>query len=290
MMKLGFIGFGEAASAIAKGLYGEGVRGILACDAMAHDRVLGPVIAARAEETHVSLRETAEEVARNADIIISCTQAKYCLDAFHSVKPFLRKGQIYVDVSACSPKLMEQAAAEIEETGALFADVAMMNSVPKHLHKVPMLACGSGAEAFSGMMSPYHMDIEVIAKEAGKASAVKLIRASIIKGTGALIFQTLIAAEKYGIGQQVLESACATNDSYENFLERVNDTVKAAKHAERKIQELSDCADLIDEVGGDSAMTRAAAKVMEYVASFHFKEKHAGGVPEDPMDIIREMC
>ena len=49
-MKIGFIGFGEAAYNISLGLKGEGVTGIIAYDKMAGDPVMGPMVAGRAAE------------------------------------------------------------------------------------------------------------------------------------------------------------------------------------------------------------------------------------------------
>ena len=60
-MKIGFIGFGEAAYNISLGLKGEGVTGIIAYDKMAGDPVMGPMVAGRAAEAEAALLDTAKE-------------------------------------------------------------------------------------------------------------------------------------------------------------------------------------------------------------------------------------
>ena len=52
-MKIGFIGFGEAAYNLAIGLKGEGLEGIRACDAMQDHPERGQFVRARAAEAGV---------------------------------------------------------------------------------------------------------------------------------------------------------------------------------------------------------------------------------------------
>ena len=49
-MRIGFIGFGEAASTIAGGLRSAGVEGLFAFDINAHDAWFGPLVQRRAVE------------------------------------------------------------------------------------------------------------------------------------------------------------------------------------------------------------------------------------------------
>ena len=62
-MKIGFIGFGEAAFNISQGLYEEGVRGIRAADAQADHPVMGKLVHERAESAHVELTADSRELA-----------------------------------------------------------------------------------------------------------------------------------------------------------------------------------------------------------------------------------
>ena len=79
-MKIGFIGFGEAAYNISLGLKGEGVTGIIAYDKMAGDPVMGPMVAGRAAEAGAALLDTAKEVAEQADVIFGAVPSSFALD------------------------------------------------------------------------------------------------------------------------------------------------------------------------------------------------------------------
>ena len=67
-MKIGFIGYGEAAFNISLGLRNEGITGIRANDAMMNHEVMGKQVYARADQASVTLVESAKEIARWADV------------------------------------------------------------------------------------------------------------------------------------------------------------------------------------------------------------------------------
>ena len=71
-MRIGYIGFGEAAYNISQGLYEEGIMGIRAADTMMNHPSMGKQIRARAEHAHVTLVESSEELVQWADIIFCC--------------------------------------------------------------------------------------------------------------------------------------------------------------------------------------------------------------------------
>jgi len=288
-MKIGFIGFGEAASSIAAGLYDEGVRNIIAYDTMADHATAGPLIHKKAEDVHVEIKATPGEVAREAEVIIASVPSKYCLDACDSVKEYLHEGQIYADTSASLPESMKEIEERLKGTGALFADVAMLGALLQCRHKVPILVSGSGAQQFHDLMTPYHMQIEVIDEIAGNASSIKLVRSVLLKGISGLVFTTLFAAEKYGIAERTVQSICETMDGFGPFITNFKGAVGGVKHYARRADELAHCVEMLDRIGVDSTMARGAQAMLEYAASFHLEEKYVSGAPEDFLSIIREM-
>lgn len=102
-MKIGFIGFGEAAYSISLGLKNEGISGIRANDAMMNHEVMGKQVHSRAEEAGVELISSAREVAQWADILFVAVPSSFTLGVCMEVKECLRPGQLYVDVSASTP-------------------------------------------------------------------------------------------------------------------------------------------------------------------------------------------
>ena len=70
-MKIGFIGYGEAAYNISLGLGNEGITGIVAFDAMADDAVMGKLVHSRAAEAKVTILKSAREVAESCDVVFA---------------------------------------------------------------------------------------------------------------------------------------------------------------------------------------------------------------------------
>ena len=62
-MRIGFIGFGEAASTIAGGLRSAGVEGLFAFDINAHDAWFGALIQRRAVEGGTTLGDSSQALA-----------------------------------------------------------------------------------------------------------------------------------------------------------------------------------------------------------------------------------
>ena len=106
---IGFIGFGEAASAIAKGLKGEGVSDIAAFDVQAiEDRSAG---------VGVDVVETPGELAQRTDIIFSAVVAKAAVGAAESIASDLTAHHLYVDLNSASPAVKQEVARIIEPSG-----------------------------------------------------------------------------------------------------------------------------------------------------------------------------
>ena len=79
-MKLGFIGFGEAAFELSVGLKGEGLETIFAHDVMIDHPTYGPQIKERAAQAQVELLYRPEEVLKQVDIVIVAVPADKALD------------------------------------------------------------------------------------------------------------------------------------------------------------------------------------------------------------------
>lgn len=139
-MNIGFIGFGEAAFNLSMGLYEEGVRGIRATDTMADHPVMGKLIHERAEAAQVELIPTAQELVAWADVFFTPVPTTLTVDLCRSIKDQLGPGKIYADVSASTPKTKEKIWEIIRDTGVLFADAALLGSLPASRHKVPVMA------------------------------------------------------------------------------------------------------------------------------------------------------
>jgi len=203
---IGFIGFGEAAGAIAKGLREAGPGPILAYDLLLTRPSEAVRLRERANEAGVELVESLAELAARADILVSAVVAGAAEAVGREAAPHLRPGQLFVDLNSTSPGVKRATAQTIEAAGGRFVEAAVMAAVPPHGHRVPMLLCGEAAGELAERLGPFGVRLEVLGPEIGAASAVKMLRSVVVKGLEALLIECLLGAERYGAGDRVLSS------------------------------------------------------------------------------------
>jgi 3-hydroxyisobutyrate dehydrogenase-like beta-hydroxyacid dehydrogenase len=288
-MNIGFIGFGEAAFNIAQGLGTEGITGIRAFDAMMDDPVMGKLVHARAKEANVDLMASAVDIAKWSDTIFAAVPSSFTLGVCEDIKSFLHADKMYIDVSASAPNIKIKIWELIKDSGVLFVDAAMLGSLPKDQHKVPITASGNGAAAFQVRMAPYGMRITLAGEQAGAASAIKLVRSIYMKGIAALMIEMLEAATAYGVEEDVIASLAKSMDgiAFTAHLERL---VKGTGiHCKRRAAELKGSLQLLKDKGIASDMTVAAKHRTEALEQYGFAERFVDKAPSGWRDIIDVM-
>lgn len=285
-MNIGYIGYGEAAYNISLGLGMAGISGQRAYDTLARHEVMGPQVVSRAGEAGVALEGSGAAVAKFADLVFVAVPSSFALEVALELKPHLRPGQLYVDVSASTPSTKEAIWDAIRLTGVLFADAAMLGSLPKDKHQVPITASGNGAQAFYDLMTPYGMNIQVAGGRAGAASAIKLVRSIFMKGIATLMIETLQAGDAYGIAGEVVSSIGESMDgiAFADHLDRL--VTGTAIHCARRGAELKGSIQMLEEAGLRSDMTQASKQRMQALEPYGFPEKYAGKKPAGWQEII----
>lgn len=285
-MKIGFIGYGEAAFNISLGLGREGISGIRATDAMMHHEVMGKQVHSRAQEAGVTLVDTNQEIAQWADVVFAAVPSSFTMDVCNDVKECLRPGQVYVDVSASTPTVKEAIWEAIKDTGVLFADAAMLGSLPKDKHQVPITASGNGAAKFYELMTPYGMKITLAGEKAGSASAIKLVRSIFMKGIAALMIDTMQAADAYGVSSEIVASLSKSLDGipFTSHLDRI--VTGTALHCTRRAAELKGSVAMQEEAGLNPEMTLASKHGHEALEKYEFAKRYVDNKPSGWQEII----
>jgi len=288
-MKIGFIGFGEVAFEISKGLKTEAMQGIVAYDPLRDDEKYGPLVRERAEIAAVTLLDTPGAVVEEADVILSAVPGSYALAAAESILTKLTGEKIYVDVSTSSPTTKRKIAELVVPTGAGFVDGALMGGLTLQQHKVPTLVSGSGADKLIELMAPYNMSLKKVSDRAGDAIAVKLVRSIYTKGVASLEVEMLEAAKKLQVEDLVLDSVSTFSDS-KPFLPMMNFLVTAgAVHAERQSHEMKDSMVMLKDLGIHPIMTEATMQHLRYLADKKLKEKFQGKVPAKWEEVVQAL-
>jgi 3-hydroxyisobutyrate dehydrogenase-like beta-hydroxyacid dehydrogenase len=288
MVRLGFIGFGEAAFNIAKGLKSEGLDGIIAYDKFWKDAPGSELICKRAAEAHVKLVPTHQELVEGSEMVVSAVSADMALPLAQASQPFLKSAQIYVDINATSPMTKEEIDKIISPV-AFFVDCAVMGPVPAYMHKVPVSVSGNGAKVFTEIMSPFGMNIIFMDAPAGSASASKMFRSIFMKGFVVLLLEMLTAAHKYKVEDDVLLSVKETLTAGP-LLEVVNVLIgRGIIHSERREHEMDEVIATLETLKVDGIMSRATKAKLRWCTQLGLKGYFKGVPPKDYHEIFDAM-
>ncbi len=278
--RLGLLGFGEAAARLAKDFAQAGFTGILGYSRSGAKAQPGDLAWQRAEASGVTLTKTAGALARKTDIIIALTPGKSAVPALKKILKHLRPDHLYVDASSNSAKAMEQAAALVGDA-AKFVDASIMGPVDLMGLKVPFVASGRHAAEFRDRMTPHGMVINVVGTGPGDASAMKLIRSVLMKGLAAILLETMEAARRRNILDEVVEDCSVTfNDiPFQKIIKRyIGGT---AVHCERRIHEMKECLELLHGMGSSDRTTRTTIAMLRDMVKMGMPEKF----PVEPENI-----
>lgn len=253
---VGIVGFGEAGSAIAGGLAREGVS-VVATDArLASDE--GEGLRALAAELGVELVDDVRDVSSRCRTILSLVTSSAAVPVAEALAPHVGRDHLVVDANSTSPARVAEVANRLADSGALVCDVAVMSAVPPHGHRVPMLASGPGAHRFAALDAGFC--VEVVDGEVGAASAIKMLRSSVIKGVEALLLEFGLAARHFGATGAVLRSITGTlpSEDWEELGRYL--LIRTATHGERRGHELEQVAELFRSVGVEPLIADAGAR------------------------------
>lgn len=280
-LAIGFLGFGEVGYFMSKGFRDEGLKPVYGFDAACFTGgAVAEKIISRAGESGVVLCSSLRELAIKANVVVAAVPAKHARDAALETLELNGNIALYADVSTARPSLKKEMEGLFSAKGILYADSAILGPLPNHLHKVPILASGKGADKWRVLMSPWGMRIEAIKKEAGAATAIKLVRSVFMKGLEALLVETFLFARRSGAEDIVLESLSETLDPYP-FAHTANRMIAADLiHAGRRAFEVGESAELMEEIGIEPIMARAVIERLQKSASLGTRDELGGVSPK----------
>jgi 3-hydroxyisobutyrate dehydrogenase-like beta-hydroxyacid dehydrogenase len=287
---IGFVGFGEAAFHITRGLRGAGLGELVAYDIHTNTPGRGEKIRERAAETETKLVASNAELAEAADWIWSAVTSDQAAVAARQNSPHLRARHLYADLNSVSPAVKQGIARTIATTGARFVEIAMMQPVPPYGHRVPILAGGEAAQEFRDRMTPLGMRVEIAGAEVGTAAATKMFRSIMIKGLEALITECVLGAGRYGAEQGVFASLA---ESYPGIdWPALADYMigRVVEHGERRAREMEEVAETLSAMGIEPIMAAATARRQEWSAKAGLKQYFHGEAPKNYREFLQAVA
>lgn len=282
---IALLGFGEAGSAIARGLCVEnGWRGtakpgdnaprrVIAIDTALDRDARGSALGKAARALDVAIEDAYTAALSEADLVISAVQGEHALEAATSAAPMLKKGAYFLDLCTVTGKMSDEDRAVIETGGGRYIDIAVMGGFFKQGIKAPMLVAGEDAEQMVAWMNANGFETRLLGPRPGSASSVKMLRSTLVKGIEALGVESLVAAQRQGILKEVLgclgDADAMTLGGFITMLVQTH-----IVHAHRRWEEMGLVAQTLRETGVDPLMTEA-------IERSHRRTVDAGIAPAD---------
>lgn len=268
---IALLGFGEAGSAIARGLAADGgwrgpsqpgdnaPRRLIAIDPALDKDARGTALGKEARRLDVAIADRYGEALSQANLVICAVQGEHALEAATSAAPLLKKGAHYLDLCTVTGKMSDEDRAPIEAAGGRYIDVAVMGGFFKSGIKAPMLIAGEDVEPVVAWMNANGFVAKALGAKPGNASSVKMLRSVIVKGIEALAVESFVTAERQGILKEVM--GCLGDIDAGTFSGSLAMLVQThIVHAHRRWEEMGLVARTLRETGVEPLMTEAIEK------------------------------
>ncbi|UVC06559.1 NAD(P)-dependent oxidoreductase [Rhizobium sp. TH2] len=258
-MKIGFLGYGEAARAFHESLARSGLVFI------AYDILLDRDDEAVADAIHNRGGAVAGTIAAlaEAEWIFSAVTADQSLLAVEPLLPHLRQGQVLIDINSVSPDRKRQTAAAVEAVGATYLDMAVMAPVHPRKHQTPVLIAGNAAERLLPEFEALGFSVSIAGLAPGAATAIKMVRSLFVKGLEAITVETLLAAQAAGCFEEILKSLSCSFPGLDwpKFAEYQFE--RTTIHGKRRAAEMQESAATLDALGLNGNLAREIAQVQD---------------------------
>lgn len=258
-MKIGFLGYGEAARAFHEGLSRTGLSFI------AYDILLASDGNTVREAMHARGAEISETVAglSDADWVFSAVTADQSLLAVEPLIPHLRQGQVVIDINSVSPGRKRETAAAVEAAGGDYLDMAVMAPVHPRRHQTPVLLAGAPAERLLPELLRLGFSAEIAGMAPGAATAIKMVRSLFVKGLEAITVEALLAAKASGCYEEILSSLSGSFPglNWPQFAEYQME--RTTRHGRRRAAEMRESAATLDALGLRGGLAAEIAEVQE---------------------------
>jgi 3-hydroxyisobutyrate dehydrogenase-like beta-hydroxyacid dehydrogenase len=267
-VRVGFLGFGEAAKTFAAGLRGR-VRSIVAfANGPRSHPPYSDALRAEADRLGVRLVGTIAALAHDADLVFSAVATSAARAVAEETAPALGAGHTFIDVNAVPPDVKEAIAALMAARGVRFVDAELMGAASLYGAAVPLYASGDGAAAFRDLASALGLSVTVVPGAAGAAAVLKMLRSVVTKGMEAVIVEAMFAAFRAGVAEAAFAAVTEPMDAvrFSDFARMCLTTDPV--HAARRAQEMQSVAEVVRRLGVEPIMTDAARRRLQWSARF----------------------
>tara|TARA_B100000123_G_C25740268_1_gene433534 strand:- start:453 stop:1289 length:837 start_codon:yes stop_codon:yes gene_type:complete len=266
-MIIGLIGLGEMGSEIGRYLVMNDLEVISVYEGRSE------ISKKRASKYKIRDAGSIEQFCKISDLVISIIPPDKAIETANLYTSYKNKdGQIYCDLNAISTITAKKIKLLLDEKKIDYVDGAIMGGPPTENYSPRIYLSGKLSEKLN-FLNGKGIELMVLKGSDFKASATKMVYASITKGSKALVAGALIAAKKNNVYDELMEEL---KYSEEYFSLVAKDQIPSIKHkAYRWVGEMNEISLTYKESGLTGGFHSEAENVYELIKN----------LPEDKLEI-----
>jgi len=266
-MIIGLIGLGEMGSEIGRYLVMNDLEVISVYEGRSE------ISKKRASKYKIRDAGSIEQFCKISDLVISIIPPDKAVETANLYTSYKNKdGQIYCDLNAISTITAKKIKLLLDEKKIDYVDGAIMGGPPTENYSPRIYLSGKLSEKLN-FLNGKGIELMVLKGSDFKASATKMVYASITKGSKALVAGALIAAKKNNVYDELMEEL---KYSEEYFSLVAKDQIPSIKHkAYRWVGEMNEISLTYKESGLTGGFHSEAENVYELIKN----------LPEDKLEI-----
>lgn len=227
----------------------------------------------RAAEYDLSDQGNLSQLCQTCSIIISVCPPHAAEDVAQQVGKHGFKG-LYLDANAIAPHKAHQINDVLKAAGITFVDGGIIGGPAWNPGETWLYLSGEETGRIVNCFSGGALEVSVIGKEIGKASALKMCYAAYTKGTTALLSSILALSEARAVRSELMQQWERDESGFPQRAE--NRARRVTTKAWRFTGEMDEIAATFESTGLPGGFHRAAGEIYQRLA--HYKE--ASDLPE----------
>ena len=277
---IGILGIGEMGTAVAKLLHDNGIRVVTTLDGRSAKTKTNAAIAG------VEDLGSLGEVVKVSDLVLSMLSSKVAQQVAHLVGKTAKDlgvHSMYGEFNAIAPTTIQ--AIEKDIGGSMDVVDGGIVGGPTNLSAATFYLSGPRANEVAAI-SDFGFNTRVLGDVVGQASGMKLCYAGMTKGLSTMALDLLLAAATLGVDGPVLEQYQRSMPGVLQFVDRF--VPGNPKRAVRRSEEMPEVAIMMDSLGFDGSIHRAAYKRMKWLGKLKLDTDGAGDAVSVAKQIINK--
>jgi len=214
-----------------------------------------------------------ESLVETSDVILSILVPSMAKNVAQEVAKAIQStaaNSLFVDCNAISPQHSKDIQLIIEESGGCYVDGGIIGNSPDNGDTPRIYVSGLKSDSLE-QLSCKDVIVKSIGQEIGQASGLKMCYAALTKGTNTLHVALLLAAEKMGLMEQLIDEFEFSQTNHLNVMKR--GITKLPSNSHRWIGEMEEISSTFNDLGVTPYFHMGAKVIYELLNASSFGEE-----------------